>query len=130
MAVKKSTKKAITKRKASATPARKAPAIQKKYTKTEILNEIAENTSVSKKEVAAVLEELGVLIERHVKKRAVGEFTLPGLLKIKSVGRPARPARKNVPNPFRPGELMDIPRKPATTRVKVLPLKKLKEFAL
>lgn len=130
MAVKKSSKKAITKRKASATPARKAPAIQNKYTKTEILNEIAENTSVSKKEVAAVLEELGVLIERHVKKRAVGEFTLPGLLKIKSVGRPARPARKNVPNPFRPGELMDIPRKPATTRVKVLPLKKLKEFAL
>ena len=130
MAVKKSSKKAITKRKASATPARKAPAIQNKYTKTEILNEIAENTSVSKKEVAAVLEELAVLIERHVKKRAVGEFTLPGLLKIKSVGRPARPARKNVPNPFRPGELMDIPRKPATIRVKVLTLKKLKEFAL
>ena len=130
MAVKKSPKKAVTKTKASAAKTRKTSAIQKKYTKTEILNEISENTSVSKKEVAAVLEELGVLIERHVKKRAVGEFTLPGLLKIKSVQRPARPARKNVPNPFRPGELMDIPRKPASTRVKVLPLKKLKEFAL
>lgn len=130
MAVKKSTKKVATKRKASTTTTRKAPAIQKKYTKTEILNEIAANTSVSKKEVAAVLDELGVVIERHIKKRAVGEFTLPGLLKIKSVVRPARPARKNVPNPFRPGELMDIPRKAATTRVKVLPLKKLKEFAL
>ena len=127
MAVKKSTKKAAAKK---AAPTRKAPAIQKKYTKTEILNEIAANTDVSKKDVAAVLEELGVLIERHIKKRAVGEFTLPGLLKIKSVVRPARPARKNVPNPFKPGELMDIPRKPATTRVKVLPLKKLKEFAL
>ena len=130
MAVKKSSKKVVTKRRASAAPGRKAPAIQKKYTKTEILNEIAGNTSVSKKEVAAVLEELSVVIERHIKKRAVGEFTLPGLLKIKSVARPARPARKNVPNPFRPGELMDIPRKPATTRVKVLPLKRLKEFAL
>ncbi len=130
MAVKKSPKKAAPKTKTSAAKTRKTPAIQKKYTKTEILNEISENTSVSKKEVAAVLEELGVLIERHVKKRAVGEFTLPGLLKIKSVQRPARPARKNVPNPFRPGELMDIPRKPASTRVKVLPLKKLKEFAL
>lgn len=130
MAVKKSPKKAATKRKTSAVAKRKAPAIQKKYTKTEILNEISQNTSVSKKEVAAVLEELGVLVERHIKKRAVGEFTLPGLLKIKSVVRPARPARKNVPNPFRPGELMDIPRKPASTRVKVLPLKKLKEFAL
>ncbi len=130
MAVKKSTKKTATKNKAAAVTKRKIPAIQKKYTKTEILNELAQNTSVSKKEVAAVLEELGVLIERHIKKRAVGEFTLPGLLKIKSVVRPARPARKNIPNPFRPGELMDIPRKPASTRVKVLPLKKLKEFAL
>jgi len=73
---------------------------------------------------------LDTLIERHIKKRAVGEFTLPGLLKIKCVTRPARPARKGVPNPFRPGELMDIPRKPASTRVKVLPLKKLKEYAL
>ncbi|MGA1071441.1 MAG: HU family DNA-binding protein [Pseudohongiellaceae bacterium] len=127
MAVKKSPKKAAAK---AAPVARKAPAIQKKYTKTEILNEIASNTALSKKDVAAVIEELTVLIERHVKKRAVGEFTLPGLLKIKSVVRPARPARKNVPNPFKPGELMDIPKKPATTRVKVLPLKKLKDFAV
>lgn len=130
MAVKKSPKKAATRTKASSVAKRKTPAIQKKYTKTEILNEIAQNSSMTKKEVSTVLEELGVLIERHIKKRAVGEFTLPGLLKIKSVMRPARPARKNVPNPFRPGELMDIPRKPASTRVKVLPLKKLKEFAL
>ena len=129
MAVKKSPKKTAAKAK-TAPVARKAPAIQKKYTKTEILNEIASNTELSKKDVAAVIEELTVLVERHVKKRAVGEFTLPGLLKIKSVVRPARPARKNVPNPFKPGELMDIPKKPATTRVKVLPLKKLKDFAV
>ena len=126
MAVKKSS---AAKKKAAAKP-RKAPAIQKKFTKTEILNEIATNTNLSKKEVSSVLDELSVVIERHIKKRAVGEFTLPGLLKIKSVVRPARPARKGVPNPFKPGELMAIPRKPATTRVKVLPLKKLKEFAL
>ncbi len=113
----------------AAKKARKAPAIQKKYTKTEILNEIAQNTDLSRKQVNDVLEELGVLIERHVKKRSTGEFTLPGLLKIKTVKKPARPARKNVPNPFKPGETMDIPRKPASTRVKILPLKKLKEFA-
>ena len=126
MAVKKSSKKAALRKPG----ARKTPAVQKKYTKTEILSEISANANVSKKEVAAVLDELAVVIERHIKKRAVGEFTLPGLLKIKSVVRPARPARKGVPNPFRPGELMDIPRKPATTRIKVLPLKKLKEMAL
>ncbi len=111
-------------------PAKKSTAIKEKYTKTQILNTISENTGLTKKEVGSVLDELGDLIERHIKKRGVGEFTMPGLLKIKAVKRPARPARKNVPNPFRPGEFMDIPKKPATTRVKVLPLKKLKEFAL
>ncbi len=120
MAVKKPTK----------APAKKtSSAIQEKYTKTAILNTISENTGLSKKQVSQVLDELGDLIERHIKKRAVGEFTLPGLLKIKAVTRPARPARKNVPNPFKPGEFMDIPKKPATTRVKIMPLKKLKEFA-
>jgi nucleoid DNA-binding protein len=127
MAVAKSASKTTTKAKTST---KKVTAIQEKYTKTAILNEIAENTDLSKRQVSAVLDELNVIIERHLKKKAVGEFTLPGLLKIKSVKRPARPARKNVPNPFKPGELMDIPKKPATTRVKILPLKKLKEFAL
>ena len=131
MAAKKSAaKKAPAKKATAKAPAKATSAIQDKYTKTQILNTISENTGLARKDVSSVLDELGVLIERHIKKRGVGEFTLPGLLKIKAVKRPARPARKNVPNPFRPGEFMDIPKKPATTRVKVLPLKKLKEFAL
>lgn len=115
--------------KKSTSTAAKTAAIQEKYTKTAILNEISENTDLTRKQVSAVLDELTSIIERHLKKRGVGEFTLPGLLKIKSVKRPARPARKNVPNPFKPGEFMDIAKKPATTRVKILPLKKLKDFA-
>lgn len=129
MAVKKSRKKASAK-KAPATKKKAAGPVSKKFTKTEILNEIAGSTSLTKKQVAAVIDELSSVIQRHISKKGVGEFTLPGLLKIKAVVRPARPARKGVPNPFKPGELMDIPKKPATTRVKVLPLKKLKEFAL
>ena len=128
MAVKKSPRKTVAKK--ATTAKKRASAVQKKYTKTEILNEIAQNTDLSKKQVAAVFDELSTVIERHIRKRSIGEFTLPGLLKIKSVAKPARPAKKNQPNPFKPGELYDIPRKPATTRVKVLPLKKLKEFAL
>jgi hypothetical protein len=50
------------------------------------------------------------------------------LLKIKTIKKPAQRAKKNVPNPFRPGELMDVKAKPASTRVKVLPLKKLKDM--
>ena len=108
--------------------AKKKTAIKEKYTKTAILAEIAENTDLSKKEVGAVLEELGSLIERHIKKGGAGEFTLPGLLKIKTVKKPARKAQKGVPNPFRPGETMDIAAKPASTRVKILPLKGLKDL--
>jgi nucleoid DNA-binding protein len=109
---------------------RKITAVKEKFTKTQILNEIADNTGLSRKEVTAVLDELCIVIERHVKKRSVGEFTLPGLLKIKTVKKPAQKARKNVPNPFRPGETMDVAAKPASTKVKVLPLKKLKDMAL
>ena len=112
------------------TTTRKITALRDKMTKTQMVNEIAENTGLTKKEVNSVLEELGIVIERHIKKRAVGEFTLPGLLKIKTVKKPAQKAKKGVPNPFRPGETMDVAAKPASTRVKVLPLKKLKDMAM
>jgi nucleoid DNA-binding protein len=106
----------------------KKTAIKDKYTKSAILAELAETTELSKKQVSSVLDELSSLIERHVKKGGAGEFTLPGLLKIKTVKKPSRPARKGVPNPFRPGELMDVAANPASTKIKVLPLKGLKEF--
>ena len=67
-------------------------------------------------------------MERHVKKRSCGEFVLPGLLKVEAKKKPARKAQKNVPNPFRPGETMDIAAKPASVQIKVKPLKKLKDM--
>ena len=109
--------------------AKKASAIKDKYSKTQMMSDIAENTGLSRKQVSMVMDELGELIERHIKKRGCGEFTLPGLLKIVTKKKPAQKARKGVPNPFKPGELMDVPAKPASTQVKVRPLKKLKEFA-
>jgi nucleoid DNA-binding protein len=108
----------------------KKTAIATPMTRTAIYAELAESTGLSKKQVKSVFEELGELIERHLKKRGAGTFTLPGLLKIKNVKKPARKAQKGVPNPFKPGELMDVAAKPATTKVKVLPLKKLKDMPL
>ncbi|MDF1764154.1 MAG: HU family DNA-binding protein [Oleibacter sp.] len=123
-------KAAAAKTAAKPAPERKITALQNKLTKTQMLAEIAENTGLNRKDVNAVLEELNVLIERHIKKRSVGEFTLPGLLKIKTIKKPATKARKNVPNPFRPGETMDVAAKPASTKLRVLPLKKLKDMTL
>lgn len=112
---------------AKAAPQRKMTAIKEKMTKSQILNEIAENTDLPRKDVAAVLEELEVLIERSIKKRSLGEFTIPGLMKIVTVKKPATKARKGI-NPFTGEETM-FKAKPASMAVKIRPLKKLKEFA-
>ena len=97
-------------------------------TKTQMFSDIAESTELSKRQVASVFDALETVIERHVKKGAVGYCTVPGLMKIKTVKKPAQKAKTNVPNPFRPGELMDVKAKPASTRVKILPLKKVKDM--
>ncbi len=109
---------------------KKLTAVKEPMNRTALYNEIAENTGLTKKQVASVVNELADQIERHIKKRGAGVFTLPGLLKIKTVKKPARPARKGVPNPFKPGELMDVAAKPASVRVKITPLKRVKDMAL
>lgn len=103
--------------------------LTKPMTRSEIVAELADSTELTKRDVAAVLDGLGDIIHKHVKKRSVGMFTLPGMLKIKVVATPARKAKKGVPNPFKPGELMDVAAKPAGRKVRILPLKKLKDMA-
>jgi nucleoid DNA-binding protein len=106
--------------------ATKTKSITARYNKTQILDAVAGATDLSRKQVGAVLEELGNVIEGHVKKKAVGEFVLPGLLKINTVRKPATKARKGI-NPFTKEEQM-FKAKPAKTVVKIRPLKKLKEM--
>ncbi len=105
-----------------------AKAVKKPLTKTEILNNIAEATSLTKKEVTAVFDALGAEIKKSLGARGAGAFTIPGLLKIEKKKVPPRPARKGVPNPFKPGELMDVAARPASKKVKVRPLKNLKDM--
>jgi nucleoid DNA-binding protein len=128
-------KKAAAKKKAparkaaakKAAPKKAAPALKAKMTKSQITASIAETTGLSKKQVADVFGELETLIERSIKKRSVGEFTLPGLMKITTVKKPARKARKGI-NPFT-GEETVFKAKPASVAVKVRALKKMKEYA-
>jgi nucleoid DNA-binding protein len=129
--VKKAAKKAPAKKKAvakKAAPVKKAaPAIKAKMTKSQIVASVAESTGLSKKQVVSVMEEVDLLVERSIKKRSVGEFTIPGMMKITTVKKPARKARKGI-NPFT-GEETVFKAKPASVAVKVRPLKKMKEFA-
>lgn len=106
---------------------KKTTVVKEKYTKGQILADLAEKSGISKKEVGAVLDGLTDIIESHISKKGVGEFTLPGLLKISTVHKPAQKARKGI-NPFTKEEVT-FKAKPARTVVKIRPLKKLKEFA-
>lgn len=107
--------------------ANKTSAIKDRFNKTQILTDLAETTGLNKKDVSSVLDELAILIQRHIKKCSGGEFVLPGLLKIQTIKKPATKARKGK-NPFT-GEETIFKAKPASTTVKVRPLKKLKDFA-
>ena len=121
-------KKGVATKKVAAKKKSVMTAISEPMTKTQILTHIAEVTELSKKDVTAVIDELTVLINRHIKKKSAGEFKFPGLMKIKVVKKPAVRARKGT-NPFT-GEEMMFKAKPARNVVKITPLKALKDMAL
>ena len=76
-------------KKAPKAPAKKTTAIQEKYTKTAILNTISEDTGLTKKQVGEVLDSLGDIIERHLKKRDVSYGT--GFWHDSGSSKPNRP---------------------------------------
>ena len=75
-----------------------------------------------------MLDALSNEIGKAIGKGGPGQFAIPGLCKIVVQHKPATPARKGVPNPFKPGETMDVAAKPARNVVKVRPLKNLKDM--
>jgi len=114
-------KKASTKKKTTAKVAKRPT------TKSESLTYIADKTGLAKKDVGEVFDSLAALMKRDLKGRGgPGVYTVPGLMKVKVVRKPATKARKGV-NPFT-GEEMMFKAKPARNVVKVLPLKGLKEM--
>ena len=100
---------------------------KKTATKSEILNNIAETTGLSRKDVGSVLDALSGEIKKGVGSRGPGAFTIPGLCKIVVQRKPATKAAVR-PNPFKPGEMMEVKAKPARKVVKVRPLKNLKDM--
>lgn len=106
----------------------KKAAAAKPLTKTEILVSLSETTGVAKKDVGAVFDALGDLIDKELNKGAKTAdkgFTIPGLCKIVTKYKPATKARKGI-NPFTKEEQM-FKAKPASQQIKIRPLKKLKD---
>ena len=105
---------------------KKAAAAAKPMTKSEILSSLADNTDLTKKDVAAVFDALSGLVAKNVGRRGPGVFNVPGLMKIRVVRKPATKARKGI-NPFT-GEEAVFKAKPARNVVKVTALKALKDM--
>ena len=99
-------------------------AASKVRSKSEVYGVLANKSELTRKQVAAVFDGLTDLIKADLGKRGPGIFTVPNLMKIKVVRKPATKAREGV-NPFT-GERMMFKAKPARNVVKVLALKKLK----
>src|SRR5436190_13345828 len=99
---------------------------KKAATKSEVYAKLAEKTSLTRKQVGAVLEALGEMISQELGKKGPGMFTVPGLLKLKRITKPATAAKMGI-NPFTKQEMM-FKAKPARNVVKALPLKSLKEM--
>jgi len=95
--------------------------------KSGLVSHLAEHSGVDSKGVRAVLAALESAVANSVHKKGAGQFTLPGLLKITAVSVPAKPKRKGV-DPFTKEERW-FAAKPASVKVKVRPLKKLKDAA-
>lgn len=102
--------------------------IKEALNKTGLVAHIADASGVAPKDVRAVLAALEGAVAGSVHKKGAGSFTLPGLLKISAVQVPAKPKRKGL-NPFTKEEQW-FAAKPATTKIKVRPLKKLKDAAV
>lgn len=105
---------------------KKKPAIKETQTQSQIIAHIAEQLSLTRKQVTAVFETTAELVSRHISKNGSGEFKLPHLgIKIIRKTKPATKKRKGV-NPAT-GEPIEIAAKPKRDVVKLAALKALKD---
>jgi nucleoid DNA-binding protein len=131
----KTSKKTPTKPAKTVPPKKSAPAktpaitkpIKTAFSKTELNKHLAEATGVDPKAVKAVVAALESTILMSLHKAGLGQFTLPGLLRATVMKVPAKKKRFGK-DPFT-GQERWFPAKPATTKVKVRPMKKLKDAA-
>ncbi len=111
-------------KKKKATKSKKNSTAVKARTKSQVFGELAEGAELTRRQVNDIFDGLANMIKKDLGKRGPGVFTVPGLMKIKVVRKPATKARKGI-NPFTKEEMV-FKAKPARNVVKVLALKNLK----
>ncbi len=117
-----------TKSKAKPTAKPSHKPITEALSKGALIKHVAERAGTDLKTVRAVLDALEGAIAGSIHKKGVGHFTLPGLLKVTSQAVPAKKRRQGI-DPFTKQERW-FEAKPASVRVKVRALRRLKDAAL
>jgi hypothetical protein len=106
----------------------KATATVKAMPKSQVFKELADKTGLQAKQVSAVFDALEELIKEQLGgKKGPGLFVIPNLIKLKMVHKPATKATTK-PDPFHPGQMMNVKAKPASKKVKPIALKGLKDI--
>lgn len=113
--------------KAAAKPA-KIAAASKPRTKSELFGSIADATGVAKKDVSSVFDALTRVLSADLGKGGPGMVTIPGLMKVRVIKKPAQKARMGRKPGGAPGEMVMFKAKPARNVVKVRPLTGLKSM--
>ena len=116
------------KKAAAKQPAAKAKPVKEALTKSALVNLVAQDAGVTRDVAKKVLATIEDVMTGSIHPRGVGEFTLPGLLKISLRKVPARKAGTMIRNPST-GEMVPGAAKPASVRVKIRALSKLKSAA-
>jgi len=112
------------KKKATKSSKKKSMTAIKARTKSQVFGELAEGAELTRRQITNIFDGLATMIKKDLGKRGPGVFTVPGLMNIKVVRKPATKARKGI-NPFTKEEMV-FKAKPARNVVKVLALKNLK----
>ncbi|MGF6940014.1 nucleoid DNA-binding protein [Paraburkholderia sp. UCT70] len=115
----------VAKKSAAAAPLKP---IKDSFTKASLTIHLAERSGVEPKAAKALMAALEETLLASIHKKGAKEFTLPGLLKVVAQDVPAKKKRFGK-DPFT-GEDKWFAAKPASVRLKVRPLKKLKDAAL
>ena len=95
----------------------------KGMTKSDFISTVAEKSGLAKKDVAAALDAIAGIAAEELKKS--GELTIPGLVKLTTVHKPAKPEHEGI-DPFTKQPKV-FKAKPASTAVKARPVKVIKD---
>ncbi len=100
---------------------------QGRLTKAEVYEELAASTGLSRKQVSEVFEGLTDQIKRELGKKGPGVFNIPDLVKLTLKRKPAT-KEGTKPDPFHPGQVIQVKAEPARNTVRARPLKGLNDL--